>query len=59
MYAIEALSQIDVLCVDKTGTLTKGEMQVIDTLNLDVKFQFLMNHYVNYTHDNNATIFGH
>ena len=56
LYAIEALSQIDVLCVDKTGTLTKGEMQVIDTLNLDVKFQFLMNHYVNYTHDNNATM---
>lgn len=28
MEAIEALSRVDVLCLDKTGTITTGELQV-------------------------------
>ncbi len=28
MYSIETLARVDVLCLDKTGTMTTGEMQV-------------------------------
>ena len=28
MYSIETLARVDVLCLDKTGTITTGEMQV-------------------------------
>ncbi|PWM45028.1 MAG: ATPase P [Clostridiales bacterium] len=28
MYAIEQLARVDVLCIDKTGTITSGDMQI-------------------------------
>ena len=28
LYGIETLARVDTLCLDKTGTLTKGEMAV-------------------------------
>lgn len=31
MYAIESLARVDVICVDKTGTVTSGEMSVSGT----------------------------
>ncbi|MDD3919980.1 MAG: aminoacyl-tRNA hydrolase, partial [Eubacteriales bacterium] len=31
MYSIETLSRVDVLCLDKTGTLTSGSMEVCGT----------------------------
>ena len=30
MYAIEQLARVDVLCIDKTGTITSGNMQITD-----------------------------
>lgn len=33
LIAIENLGNMDVLCTDKTGTLTEGEIQVVDSLN--------------------------
>lgn len=33
IYSIETLARVDVLCLDKTGTLTKGELKVIKDLN--------------------------
>lgn len=30
LYAIESLARVDTLCLDKTGTLTQGDMQVVD-----------------------------
>lgn len=35
LYSIEALARIDTLCVDKTGTITSGEMTVADIVNLN------------------------
>ena len=34
MYSIEMLARADVLCLDKTGTITDGTMQVCDVLPL-------------------------
>ena len=31
LYCIEQLARIDVLCLDKTGTITQGDMEVVDT----------------------------
>jgi len=31
MYCIETLARVDVLCLDKTGTITEGSMQVAET----------------------------
>ncbi len=35
MYCIETLARVDVLCLDKTGTITEGSMQVVETMKLD------------------------
>jgi len=32
MYAIEMLARVDTLCLDKTGTLTTGELRVVDVI---------------------------
>lgn len=32
MYCIETLARVDVLCLDKTGTLTTDEMNVVDVI---------------------------
>ena len=34
LYCIEALARVDVLCLDKTGTITEGNMEVIKEENL-------------------------
>ncbi len=35
LYAVEGLARIDVLCVDKTGTLTTGRFELDDVLAFD------------------------
>ncbi len=40
LYCIETLARVDTLCLDKTGTITEGKMEVYDVLTLD-------NHKVN------------
>ncbi len=32
LYAIETLARVDTLCLDKTGTLTEGNMKVVDII---------------------------
>ena len=34
MKSIESLARVDVLCVDKTGTITKGMPEVTDVIGL-------------------------
>ncbi len=37
LAAVEALARVDVLCVDKTGTLTEGELEVDQVVPLDAE----------------------
>ena len=39
MEAIEALARINVLCLDKTGTITTGELEVEDVVYLNDESQ--------------------
>jgi len=39
LYCIETLARVDTLCLDKTGTLTEGIMEVYDCINVsDIKY---------------------
>ncbi len=38
LFCIETLARVDVLCLDKTGTLTEGRMSVEDTVLLEPGF---------------------
>lgn len=38
LFCIETLARVDVLCLDKTGTLTEGRMAVEDTVLLEEDF---------------------
>lgn len=59
MYAIENLAHMDVLCLDKTGTLTEGKMQVENLYLLDENYRgllpTLMTSYLAATEDSNPT----
>lgn len=34
LYCIETLARVDTLCLDKTGTLTKGDLEVVNIIKL-------------------------
>ena len=60
LYSIESLAHIDTICLDKTGTITKGKMRLseIKTYNetiLPKPFKDMMIAFVNGMDDNNAT----
>lgn len=54
LYAIEMLARVDVLCCDKTGTLTYGKMSVEKIINKNENLEKL-EHYFNDITDENAT----
>lgn len=39
LYCIETLARVDTLCLDKTGTLTEGKMEVKDVIPIDNNLQ--------------------
>ena len=40
------LARVDVLCLDKTGTITDGRMQVTDYNLFDTTYEFTINDIV-------------
>lgn len=35
LYSLETLARVDTLCLDKTGTITEGKMEVVDVIPLN------------------------
>ncbi|MFR2464784.1 MAG: cation-translocating P-type ATPase, partial [Clostridia bacterium] len=62
MGCIETLARVDVLCVDKTGTITEPQMQVVDTISLqpeqytDGEIQKLLGGFVSSMDGDNSTM---
>ena len=56
LFSIETLARVDMLCLDKTGTLTTGEMKVekIDIITGD-EVNMIMGNLLNALEDQNAT----
>ncbi len=59
LYCIETLARVDTLCLDKTGTITEGVMEVYATIPYDNKKAEEVNHILsaitNALDDNNPT----
>ena len=57
VYSIETLSKVDVICIDKTGTLTEGNMSVSDITYLkDTSIvDRALEHYLLHTQDSDST----
>ena len=57
LFSLETLAHVDVLCLDKTGTITEGRMKVegIYPLMEDVDYETVIGSFLNHTDDNNAT----
>ena len=59
LYSIENLARVDVICLDKTGTITEGEMEVKDIIpyknkNVD-NIKKILGNYINAMDDNSLT----
>lgn len=52
LYCVETLARVDVLCFDKTGTITTGNMNVVE---IDEKVANELSSYLAYFEDENAT----
>ena len=57
LYCIEALARVDTICLDKTGTITEGLMEVVDIVNLDNNYDIeeIVSNISYYLDDNNPT----
>ncbi len=59
LFCIETLARVDVLCLDKTGTITTGELEVVDIDYLDNDTDYVdevLKSLAESSMDNNSTI---
>lgn len=59
LYCIETLARVDTLCLDKTGTLTEGIMEVIDLVPItksEDEVKNIMGNIAKFSEDENSTI---
>ncbi len=58
LYCIETLARVDILCLDKTGTLTMGKMHVSDLvpIDADANYETILANLCGATQDDNSTI---
>ena len=60
LYCMETLARVDVICLDKTGTLTEGRMQVVDFTPLEKhtkeEMEEIINAFAENSLDTNATM---
>lgn len=57
LYSIESLARVDTLCLDKTGTLTTGELEIVDVINIKhVDYQEILSNYCKLVTTSNITM---
>lgn len=59
LYCIETLARVDTLCLDKTGTLTEGVMEVKDYIPIndsDTNMKNILSNIAKFSEDENSTI---
>lgn len=55
LYCLETLARVDVICMDKTGTITKGNLRIKEVIAYDDTIDEIMGNYIRVMQDNNAT----
>lgn len=57
LYCIETLARVDTICLDKTGTITEGTMEIVDMVPLTEEYPVLdiFTSFAFYSQDKNAT----
>ncbi len=55
LYCIETLARVDTLCLDKTGTITKGELEVVGCEKFDENLDEIISLILENTKEENQT----